>query len=286
MLADGTGRTVAVDVDAATTPYERWHLYLLDLDIAPPRMLHEVAAILGRCQEGQTRRRAADRQAADELGAVLVRAGGESTGVAAALRACGLPDAEGPYRVITADTGDPREGLALGALAEVVAHVELPAAVGCLPDGTAFAVLPGDFPSLSGEVWRLVAGCEPSVPLRGGIGATAAGPQELAGALAEARYALASARSTAPDASLLTDVTTLSSVDQLLTGIPTEVRTAYRRTVLGPLLETGSVSSAVLLGELGGERAFAAADVECGPAAAGGRLRARAGSAPCTRARG
>ncbi|WP_281156875.1 helix-turn-helix domain-containing protein [Streptomyces sp. HYC2] len=119
--------------------------------------------------------------------------------------------------------------------------------MGCLPDGTAFAVLPGDFPFLSGEVWRLVAGCEPSVPLRGGIGATAAGPQELAGALAEARYALASARSTAPDASLLTDVTTLSSVDQLLTGIPTEVRTAYRRTVLGPLLETGSVSSAVLL---------------------------------------
>ncbi|NEA99085.1 helix-turn-helix domain-containing protein [Streptomyces sp. SID13726] len=255
VLADGSGLTVPVDADAATTPYERWHLYLPDPDIAPPRMLHEVAAILGRCQSAQARRRAADRQAADELGALLVRAGTEDTAVASALRACGLPSGEGPFRVIAADTGADREGLAEGALAEAVAHVGGPAAVGRLPDGTAFAVLPGD-PALA-EVWPLVAGGESTVRLHGGTGAPAAGPGDLAGALAEARYALVSARGTAPDASLLTDVAGLTSLDALLSGVPVEVRTAYSRTVLGPLLDAGSATAAPLLDTL---RTFLACD--------------------------
>ncbi|MFE7278358.1 PucR family transcriptional regulator [Streptomyces sp. NPDC057623] len=248
-MADGTGTTVPVDADAAATPYERRHLYLPEPDAAPPRMLHEIAAILGRCQEAQARRRAAVHQAADELGALLARNGVESTALAAAPRACGLPPADGSYRVITAETGAQREGLAEGALAEAVAHVATPgsAAVGRLPDGTAFAVVHGPTVDL-GEVWQLVAACEPSVPLHGGTTASPAdGPQDLAGALAEARYALTSARNADPDASLLTDITALTSLDTLLAGVPADVRTAFSRTVLGPLLNTGNASAAPLL---------------------------------------
>ncbi|WP_406258520.1 hypothetical protein OIA45_02585 [Streptomyces chartreusis] len=117
-LMDGSGTTVPVDAEAANTPYERLHLYLPDPDAAPPRMLHEVAAILGRSQEARTRRRAAARRAVDELGTLLARSGAEATDAAAALRTCGLPVVDGPYQVVTAEMADRREGLAEGALAE------------------------------------------------------------------------------------------------------------------------------------------------------------------------
>ncbi|MEV7391979.1 MULTISPECIES: helix-turn-helix domain-containing protein [unclassified Streptomyces] len=84
-------------------------------------------------------------------------------------------------------------------------------------------------------------------PLHGGIGSSAGTPQALATALAQARYALASARFTTPDASRLTDVAALADVDTLLTGIPEEVRTAYSSTVLGPLYKAGNGSAAMLL---------------------------------------
>jgi hypothetical protein len=123
----------AVPVDAdGVSPYERWHLYLPDPDDAPPRMLHELASVLGRCQEARVRSRAEERQTADELGALLTVPGVDAAVVAGALRACGLP-AEGPYRVLVAETGAQRTGLAEGALAEVVAHVVPGAGRG--PDG-------------------------------------------------------------------------------------------------------------------------------------------------------
>ncbi|WP_329165315.1 helix-turn-helix domain-containing protein [Streptomyces sp. NBC_01717] len=167
------------------------------------------------------------------------------------LRACGLP-AEGPYRVIVADTGGRRAGLAEGALAEVVARLGPgPAAVGRLPEGTAFAVVPEadgvPIPVAMSEVWPLVAACAPPLPLHGGVGAPAAGPLQLPGALVEARYALASARSAAPETSLLTDAATLTSLGTLLAGVPAEVRTAYSRSVLGPLLDIKNASAAPLL---------------------------------------
>ncbi|MGW1319769.1 helix-turn-helix domain-containing protein [Streptomyces sp. NPDC002426] len=258
LLASGAGATVPVDADAAPTPYERWHLHLPDPGAAPPRMLQEVAAVLSRCQEGQVRRRAAAHQAADELGALLAGNGADAPALETALRRCGLPATEEHYRVIAADVGARGEGLAGGALAEAVAHAAgaEPTAVGWLPDGTAFAVVPGAAVSLS-EAWPLVAACEPAVPLHGGTGAPAAGPQGLAGALAEARYALASARGTAPDVSSLADTATLTSLERLLTGIPAEVRSVYSRTVLGPLLDTRTAGAAPLLHTL---RTFLACD--------------------------
>lgn len=270
LLADADGAAIPVDADA-TSPYGRWYLYLPDSEVAPPRLLHEVASILGHCQKSIAHSRAADRQAADGLGALLIGAGartgtGGETGnatVAAALWSCGLP-AEGPYRVITADAGGRQAGLAEGALAEALALAGAgPAALGRLPDGTAFAVVsesdvPRDAaPVTLAEAWELVAACDPAVPLHSGTGSPAAGPGQLAGALAQARYALDSARSTAPGASLLTDATTLTSLGTLLTGVPAEVRAAYSRTVLGPLLDTGNTSATLMLETL---RAFLACD--------------------------
>ncbi|MGW4993379.1 PucR family transcriptional regulator [Streptomyces mirabilis] len=248
LLADGAGITVSVDSDAVS-PYERWHLYLPEPGGTPPRMLHEIAAILARCQESRARRRAAEHQAADELGTLLFAPGAEVATVEGALRTCGLP-AQGPYRVIVAETGSQRAGLAEGALTEAVAHAGRGrASVGRLPDGTAFAVVPETADDAGGcaEFWPLVAGCEPSVPLHGGIGSAADGPQDLNGALSEARYALASARTTAPDSSSVVDSSSLTGLDTLLTGIPAEVRTAYSSTVLGPLLDTRNASAAALL---------------------------------------
>src|SRR5882757_2832529 len=113
--------------------------------------------------------------------------------------------------------------------------------VGRLPDGAAFAVVrktdavvreADTVVDALAEVWPLLAACEPSIPLYGGIGSPAAGPQNLNGALAEARYALASARTTAPQSSFLVDSASLTGLDSLLTGVPAEVRTAYIRAVM------------------------------------------------------
>ncbi|WP_019075750.1 helix-turn-helix domain-containing protein [Streptomyces hokutonensis] len=319
----------ALPVDAdGVSPYERWHLCLPDPDDAPPRMLHELASVLGRCQEARVRSRAEERQTADELGALLAVPGTDPS-VVAALRSCGLPE-EGPYRVLVAETGAQRAGLAEGALAEVVAHVVAgvgsaaaggvagavsaarlsagagagagqlsngPAvagavgrsrggtpvadavgrsrggapgagaaerssngvatagvgewasggavladglvpgagAVGRLPDGTAFAVVTQGEAEAFREVWSLVAGGEAAVPLYGGTGAAVAEAKGLDGALAQARYALSSARGTARHGSALVDASALTGLDALLTGVPAEVRTAFSRTVLGEL---------------------------------------------------
>jgi len=140
----------ALPVDAdGVSPYERWHLCLPDSDDAPPRMLHELASVLGRCQEARVRSRAEERQTADELGALLAAPGTDPAVVTAALRACGLPK-EGPYRVLAAETGAQRAGPAEGALAEVVAHVVAGVeALGRAPDGTA---------STHGRAWAGLGG--------------------------------------------------------------------------------------------------------------------------------
>ncbi|MFG2783594.1 helix-turn-helix domain-containing protein [Streptomyces prunicolor] len=95
--------------------------------------------------------------------------------------------------------------------------------MGWLPDGTAFAVVTrGEVDALH-EVWPFVAAGEAAVPLYGGTGASVDAAKELNGALAEARYALASARSTAAaDGSALTDASALTGLDALLAGVPAE----------------------------------------------------------------
>ncbi|MYQ63009.1 hypothetical protein GTY92_05745 [Streptomyces sp. SID4950] len=65
--------------------------------------------------------------------------------------------------------------------------------------------------------------------------------------MAEARWALASARTTSPGVSAVADSTGLDGLGALLTGIPAEVRAIYSSTVLGPLLRPSSASTAALL---------------------------------------
>ncbi|MEU6566118.1 PucR family transcriptional regulator [Streptomyces parvulus] len=245
--SDG-GVTVAVDTDADVTPYERWWLHLPDAGAAPARLLHEITAVLGRCQEALVRRRRAVRRAADGLGAALT--GDDAGEVAAAARACGLP-AEGPYRVVAADAGARRGDLALGALAEAVGRTgPACAAVGRLPGGTAFAVLPEEAAAGLAPVWPPVCAAEPGTLVHAGLSAPSAGVAGLPGALAEARYALAAARTTAPATPALADATGLTSLDALLTGVPAEVRAAFSRSTLGPLLDPADASAAALLNTL------------------------------------
>lgn len=252
LLRNGDGAAAPIEAEGAS-PYERWRLYLPDRDAVPPRLLQEVAAVLGRCQESRLRERAADRAAADELGALLGRAGVSDGAVHVALRTCGMP-VTGPYAVVVADAGPASEG----ALAEAVALLAAPAAaVGRLPEGAAFAVVAGPGAVALDEVWLRVAACDPDRPLHGGTGAPAAAPAALTTALAEARYALTSARSTAPGAPLLTDATALTSLDALLTGVPAAVRAAFGRSVLAPLLDAEHASATPLLDTL---RTFLACD--------------------------
>ncbi|WP_225826446.1 PucR family transcriptional regulator [Streptomyces naphthomycinicus] len=242
-----SGAAVPVEADSVT-PYERWWLYLPDGAAVPPRLLHEITAVLGRCQEALAGRRAAAQRTADGLGSLLTAP--EAGDLSGALRVCGLPE-EGPYRVVVTGTDARLDGLPQGALAEAVAHTTpVFSAVGRLPDGGAFAVLPEDAVADLVGAWPLVAACEPDVLLHGGLAAPTIEATGLPGALTEARYALASARATAPGASALTDATTLTSLDALLTGVPAEVRTAYGRSVLGPLFETANASTAALVNTL------------------------------------
>ncbi|WP_439946025.1 PucR family transcriptional regulator [Streptomyces sp. BBFR109] len=261
---DSGSATAPVEADAAAGPYGRWWLHLPDAAAAPPRLVQEITAVLGRCRTALIRRGAAERRAAHELGRLLSAAGGgdragDGSGeVAGAVRACGLPD-EGPYRVVVAESARVADtGAAEGALAEAVAHSGAAyAVVARLPDGTAFAVLPEDAAPELARVWPLVAAADPGVPLHGGLAAPAADAAALPGALAEARYALTAARTIGAGASTLTDVTTLTTLDLLLTGVPAEVRAAYSRTVLGPLLDPANASAAALLNTL---RVFLAHD--------------------------
>ncbi|MEV4994785.1 helix-turn-helix domain-containing protein [Streptomyces niveus] len=241
---DGTGVTVPVDVPEAG-PYERLRLYLPEPADILPRELQEIAALLATWQRSGAGRRAAASEAANALGALLTGGGADPFALRAALLACGLPP-QGPYEVITA-APDRR------ALAEAVAQMRPGgAAVGGLPDGTAFAVLAAERPADSpteplAEIWPRIAACDPSRPQHAGTAPRADGPEDLNGALSQARYALASGRNAAPGASSVTDAASFTGLAALLTGIPEEVRAAYSHTVLGSLLAADNASSAVLL---------------------------------------
>ncbi|MFJ3673392.1 PucR family transcriptional regulator [Streptomyces sp. NPDC090106] len=250
-LPDGDAGTTLLVPAGTGTPYDQWYLHLpaVSAGAVPPGLLHEITLVLARCRQAQAHRRAGERRLADELGALLAQTDVDTTVVEMAWRACGLLIDGRPYHVFAVHAGTALDdGLAVAALAEAVAYAEAgPAAVGRLPDGTAFAVLPADGHDAVAEVWPLVAACVPDAPLHGGAASTSGSTEDLPGALARARYALASARTTTPGTSGLTNAAALTSVDTLLTGVPAEVRTAYSRTVLGPLSKAGYGSAAMLL---------------------------------------
>ncbi|MFD0415211.1 PucR family transcriptional regulator [Streptomyces sp. NPDC127108] len=219
----------------------------------------------------------------------------DTDALADALRACGLPG-RGSYRVVVAGAGagagvggaggrvgasaaggaPPRPGLALDALAEATRHLtSAPFAVAERPGVGAVAIIPvdadadadadveSDADSDGGlrdglrDVWPLLQACRPDTVLHAGISARIPAPAGLGRGVVQARYALAGARTTAPEASApeaaasgasaVTAVDDLSTLEALLAGVPDDVRAAYLSSTLGPLLGESRASNGVLL---------------------------------------
>ncbi|MFJ3636659.1 PucR family transcriptional regulator [Streptomyces sp. NPDC090112] len=232
-------------IEGAGSPYDAWQLFVPDPDAAPPRVLHEIADVLARCREGQSRRHAAERLAGQELVGVLESAQtlpappaapaaaaaaapaapADTGALEEALAVAGLP-AGGPYRVLAATSGD--------ALAEALRHL----------DGAAYAVgrsvavlhedpaTGADTVGLLRSVWPLLGQCGGAgAGLRLGVGAPAAGAEGLRGSLQQARFALTAADDGCP----VREVEELDTLGELMGGVPTEVRSVFAARILGAL---------------------------------------------------
>ncbi|MYW13323.1 PucR family transcriptional regulator [Streptomyces sp. SID2563] len=103
------------------------------------------------------------------------------------------------------------------------------------------------------EIGPLIRDCRPQSAWRAGVSAPVATAAGLHTALTQARYALAAARSPAPDGQPVVVQGELGGLAMLLAGVPADVRKVYRETVLGPLLAAGPKSGPMLLETL---RAF------------------------------
>ncbi|GGP65386.1 PucR family transcriptional regulator [Streptomyces melanogenes] len=253
-LRGATGTTLRIQAESGT--YDAWHLHLPAGAEVPPCVLHEIAEVVAQSRHDHDRRRAAGRQAADALvaamGAGVTGLGPDTKAVEGALRACGLR-AEGSYRVLVATVGG-TEGRtdAADALTEALSHAAQATFVvstGGAEGGEAVAIVEEqeDIWRQLGDVWPLLAECEPKTgALHAGVSAPCAAAG-LGAALGQARYALAAARSTSPGAARVTAVEELSTLESLLAGVPAEVRAAYCARTLGPLTQSDSASHAMLL---------------------------------------
>nr|WP_275406338.1 helix-turn-helix domain-containing protein [Streptomyces cyaneofuscatus] len=143
-------------------------------------------------------------------------------------------------------------GDAAEALVEVLRHlVGHRSVMGSLAGGRAAAVIATDsgspedvVPALK-ELWPTLHACDETVLPYGGISTTAVTPTELNGALVQARYALTAAeRAGRANLTAIDDLTTL---DALLAGVPTDVRTAFGIHALGPLADATNPSHRMLL---------------------------------------
>ncbi|MFE1902333.1 helix-turn-helix domain-containing protein [Streptomyces gardneri] len=274
------GTTLRVEAD--DTAFDAWYLHLADEGQVPPRVLHEIAEVLGRHRRRHDRRRASRRQAGQELAALLDIPHADTNAVENALGSCGLPD-RGGYTVVVASATPAAEeegadaGSAAAALAEALSHLPgISFAVGARPGGEALAVIthdavahdttaqgmtaqdgaPQDGPegvdrtvrAALRETWPLVHACRPTSALYAGVSEPVAGPAGLGAAVGQARYALAAAaRTAAPHTAHVAAAEDLTSLEALLAGVPDDVREVYRTTVLGPLLRAGRSSNAQLL---------------------------------------
>ncbi|WP_406250614.1 helix-turn-helix domain-containing protein [Streptomyces cyaneofuscatus] len=270
--AEAAGRLkAALRVDPDASPYGQWFLHLPGAVDVPPRMLHEIAEVFAQYRLGVLRREAACGAAAELLGLLDLDtrgswagsgsgsgwgsgsgfgSGSRSAPLAAALRACGLPE-HGPYTVVAVSLGT-AGGDAAEALGEVLRHLAGHRSVtGSLAGGRAAAVIATDsgspedvVPALK-KLWPTLHACDEAVFPYGGISTTAVTPTELNGALVQARYALTAAeRAGSANLTAIEDLTTL---DALLAGVPTDVRTAFGIHALGPLADATNPSHRLLL---------------------------------------
>ncbi|WP_369373175.1 PucR family transcriptional regulator [Streptomyces sp. cg36] len=253
LLRAGQGTTVRVETDA--TDFDTWHLHLPEPGAVPPRVLQEIAELLGRHRLRLERGRAANTAAAGDLVDALGAARFDAQRVRDALTACGLADTD-TYTVVVAasEVNGGAGGDGVAALTEALRHLPSAAlAVAHGPGGEAVAVLAherGTTPDVRAglrEVWPLIHGCRPESELHAGVSATTDTPAGLNTALAQAGYALAAARAATPGTPCVLGLGDLDGLGRLMAGIPADVREVYRQTVLGPLLEAGRGSGAMLL---------------------------------------
>ncbi|MFC9035144.1 helix-turn-helix domain-containing protein [Streptomyces arboris] len=259
--AEAAGRLkAALRVDPDASPYGQWFLHLPGVVEVPPRMLHEIAEVFAQYRQGVLRREAAVRGPAAELLGLLdapgsgsgigAGSGSRSAPLAAALRACGLPE-HGPYTVVAVSLGAAGADGA-EALGEVLRHLAGHRSVmGSLAGGRAAAVIATDsgspedvVPALK-ELWPTLHACDEAVLPYGGISTTAVTPAELNGALVQARYALTAAERAG--SANLTAIEGLTTLEALLAGVPTDVRTAFGIHALGPLADATNPSHRMLL---------------------------------------
>ncbi|MFB7010806.1 MULTISPECIES: helix-turn-helix domain-containing protein [unclassified Streptomyces] len=255
-LREARGTTLRIEADDSV--FDAWHLHLPDEGQAPPRVLQEIAELLGRHRRRGDRRGAAGREAAGRLTGLVGAAYPDVNALQNALGSCGLAE-RGPYTVVVASPTPPEDGSgSRDALTEALNHLpSLSFAVAERPGGEAVAVVAPrtkegecDVRAGLGEVWPLLHACRPDTVLYAGVSRAVAAPEELGTALAQARHALAAARTTAPRIARVAAVDDLSSLETLVAGVPHDVRAVYRETVLGPLLHADRASNATLLATL------------------------------------
>ncbi|MFI5741379.1 helix-turn-helix domain-containing protein [Streptomyces anulatus] len=220
--AEALTATTTLSVDPDASPYGQWHLHLPDPGEAPPRMLHEIAEVLAQHRRTRLRAETRSRAAASDLLALIDTPSNPAPApLRRALQGCGLAD-QGPYTVITVHGPADDDG-ALDALTEALRHLTgCGFAVGSLPTGE-----PGEATALIGvrtptatdtgtgtgtdtaagtdtptdtiatlkNLWVTLQSRSANVPLHAGVSTPAATPQDLKGALTQARYALTAARS-------------------------------------------------------------------------------------------
>ncbi|MFF8833758.1 PucR family transcriptional regulator [Streptomyces sp. NPDC015131] len=255
LLRGATGTTLRVEAD--DTPYDAWHLHLADEGQAPPRVVQEIAEVLGRSRRRPEHRRAARDAAgarlADAVGAAVV----DSGSVREALGACGLADRASRTVVVATLSGPDGGEPAAAALREALHHLPSVAfAVADRPGGEALAVVAHDEdggPSVRDglrAVWPALASVRQEALPHAGVSEPVGSPGGLGAAVAQARYALAAARTASPEEGRVSGVGELTGLELLLAGMPRAVRSAFRETVLGPLLHEGRASNAVLLDTL------------------------------------
>ncbi|MFF6884330.1 PucR family transcriptional regulator [Streptomyces sp. NPDC012421] len=266
-LAGALGTTLRIEAEG--TDFDTWYLHLPEEGLVPPRVLQEIAELLGRHRRREDRSRAERGPAAARLMEAICSPRVDPGRLQRALASCGL-DGRPSYTVVTAalepDGKAGADGVA--ALTEALGH--LPSAtftVALGDDDTATAVLAsadgGTHTATAAagtaaaartaerlrEVAHLIQSCRPGstwhVGLSEPIEATDA--TALHTGLVQARHALAGARTAAPPSPQVARVRDLDGLEMLLAGVPASVREVFRETVLGPLTRAGRGSGAMLM---------------------------------------
>ncbi|GHJ44650.1 hypothetical protein Cs7R123_19920 [Catellatospora sp. TT07R-123] len=202
-----------------------------------PAPLENLVALAALDAARQDRARRLEHRLAEQLVATL-RTGAGRAEVAAALRACGLPDA-GPHTVLSAVT----TGADAAALLAELLH---PAAAVVAADGDrAVAVVADAGPAIRDQARHLVSAVR-GLRLTAGISEAAADPAGLPSALAQAEHALAYAAQRTGRVRVVGSAE-LASHELLLAAVPRHTREAFAERLLAPLREYDATHRADLV---------------------------------------